>query len=68
MNLDGIVECLRIPRASAYKLAQKGKIPWQNVGRHWRFRREAVEQPQTSKTKGRQLAIQEARSNACGRG
>ena len=31
-----------VPRASVYKLAQNGKIPCQKVGRHWRFRREAV--------------------------
>lgn len=34
---------LRIARSSLYKLAQEGKIPCQKVGRHWRFRREAIE-------------------------
>ncbi len=34
---------LRIPRATAYKLAQQGRIPCQKVGRHWRFRKEAVD-------------------------
>ena len=68
MTISEVAEYLRIPRGSVYKLAQRGRIPCQKVGRHWRFRREAVEQPQTSKTKGRQLAIQEARSDACGRG
>jgi excisionase family DNA binding protein len=34
---------LRIPRSSLYKLAQEGKIPCQKVGRHWRFRREAID-------------------------
>ena len=44
MTISEVAEYLRIPRASLYKLAQKGKIPCQKVGRHWRFRREAVEQ------------------------
>jgi excisionase family DNA binding protein len=34
---------LRIPKSSLYKLAQEGKIPCQKVGRHWRFRREAID-------------------------
>ena len=44
MTVDEVAEYLRIPRASVYKLAQRGKIPCQKVGRHWRFRREAVDQ------------------------
>jgi excisionase family DNA binding protein len=43
MTVDEVAEYLRIPRASVYKLAQKGRIPCQKVGRHWRFRREAVD-------------------------
>ena len=34
----------KVPRGSIYKLAQQGKIPCQKVGRHWRFRREAVDE------------------------
>jgi len=34
---------LRIPLSSLYKLAQSGEIPCQKVGRHWRFRREAID-------------------------
>jgi excisionase family DNA binding protein len=36
-------EYLRIPVSSLYKLAQNGKIPCQKVGRHWRFRRVAID-------------------------
>ena len=43
MTVDEVSAYLRIPKASIYKLAQKGKIPGQKVGRHWRFRREALE-------------------------
>ena len=43
MNVFEVAEYLRIPRGSIYKLAQRGRIPCQKVGRHWRFRREAVD-------------------------
>ena len=43
MTVDEVAEYLRIPRASVYKLAQRGMIPCQKVGRHWRFRRESIE-------------------------
>jgi excisionase family DNA binding protein len=43
MTVDEVADYLRVPRASVYKLAQLGKIPGQKVGRHWRFRREAIE-------------------------
>jgi excisionase family DNA binding protein len=44
MTIAEVAEYLRIPRGSVYKLAQRGKIPCQKVGRHWRFRREAIEE------------------------
>jgi excisionase family DNA binding protein len=43
MTVTEVAEYLRIPRSSVYKLAQRGKIPCQKVGRHWRFRREAID-------------------------
>jgi excisionase family DNA binding protein len=43
MTVDEVAAYLRIPRGSVYKLAQRGGIPCQKVGRHWRFRREAVD-------------------------
>ncbi|MCJ7811613.1 MAG: helix-turn-helix domain-containing protein [Dehalococcoidia bacterium] len=42
MTVDEVAAYLRIPRASVYKLAQRGKIPCQKVERHWRFRRQAT--------------------------
>jgi len=44
MTVDEVAEYLRIPRSSLYKLAQEGRIPCQKVGRHWRFRRAAIDQ------------------------
>jgi excisionase family DNA binding protein len=43
MTIAEVAEYLRIPRGSIYKLAQQGRIPCQKVGKHWRFRREAVD-------------------------
>ena len=42
LTIDEAAELLRIPRSSAYKLAQEGKIPAQKVGRHWRFHRDTL--------------------------
>jgi len=44
MTVEEVAAYLRIPRSSLYKLAQEGRIPCQKVGRHWRFRREAIDQ------------------------
>ena len=43
MTIQETSEYLRVPLSSLYKLAQQGKIPCHKVGRHWRFRRGAVE-------------------------
>ena len=43
MTITETCSYLRIPRSSLYKLAQEGKIPCQKVGRHWRFRRQAID-------------------------
>ncbi|OGO36795.1 MAG: DNA-binding protein [Chloroflexi bacterium RBG_16_57_11] len=43
MTIEETAQYLRVPLSSLYKLAQSGKIPCQKVGRHWRFRREAIE-------------------------
>jgi excisionase family DNA binding protein len=43
MTVKEAEEYLRIPQSSIYKLAQDGRIPCQKVGRHWRFRRDALD-------------------------
>ncbi len=43
MTIHETAAYLRIPLRSMYKLAQEGKIPCQKVGRHWRFRRHALD-------------------------
>lgn len=39
MTVNEAAEFLRVPVSTIYMLAQKGKIPSQKVGRHWRFHR-----------------------------
>lgn len=43
LKIDELAGYLRIPKSTLYKLAQEGKIPAQKVGRHWRFRKEAID-------------------------
>ncbi len=43
MTIEEASKYLRIPLSSLYKLAQDRKIPCQKVGRHWRFRRETLD-------------------------
>ena len=43
LTVGEAAEYLRIPKSSLYKLAKEGKIPCQKVGRHWRFRKEAID-------------------------
>ncbi len=34
---------LKIPKSTLYKLVREGKVPCQKIGRHWRFRKEAID-------------------------
>lgn len=43
LTIDELSDYLRIPRSTLYKLAQEGRVPCQKVGRHWRFRKEAID-------------------------
>ena len=43
MTVDEVSRYLRIPKSTLYKLAQERKLPCQKVGRHWRFRKAALD-------------------------
>jgi excisionase family DNA binding protein len=43
LTIDELSEYLRISKSSLYKLAQDGRLPRQKVGRHWRFRKDAID-------------------------
>jgi len=34
---------LQVSKSSLYKPSQEGKVPGQQVGKHWRFRRETID-------------------------
>jgi excisionase family DNA binding protein len=34
---------LKIPKSTLYKSVRESKVPWQKIGRHWRFRKEAID-------------------------
>jgi excisionase family DNA binding protein len=43
MTIDELATYLKIPKSTLYKLVREGKIPSQKVGRHWRFRKKAID-------------------------
>lgn len=43
LTLNELAAYLRLAKSTTYKLAQEGKIPGQKVGRHWRFRKDAID-------------------------
>ncbi len=43
MTIDELSDYLRISRSTLYKLAQEGRVPCKKVGRHWRFRKRAID-------------------------
>lgn len=43
LTIDELAEYLKIAKSTLYKLAQQGRIPAQKVGRHWRFRKAAID-------------------------
>ncbi len=43
LTIEELAGYLKISKSTLYKLAQEGKIPCQKVGKHWRFRKEAID-------------------------
>lgn len=43
MTIGELSRYLRVPKSTLYRLAQEGRVPRQKVGRHWRFRKEAID-------------------------
>lgn len=44
LTIDELSAYLKIPKSTLYKLVREGKIPCQKIGRHWRFRKGAIDQ------------------------
>lgn len=43
LTIDELSEYLKVSKSTLYKLVREGKIPAQKVGRHWRFRKIAID-------------------------
>lgn len=43
LNIDQVSGYLGVPKSILYRLVRDGKIPSHKAGKHWRFRREAVD-------------------------
>ena len=43
LTIDELSVYLKISKSTLYKLVREGKIPCQKVGRHWRFRKDAID-------------------------
>jgi len=43
LTIGELSSYLKIPKSTLYKLVREGKIPSQKIGRHWRFRKEAID-------------------------
>ena len=43
LTIGELATYLKIPKSTLYKIVREGKIPSQKVGRHWRFRKGAID-------------------------
>jgi len=43
LTIKDLAIYLKIPKSTLYKLVREGKIPSQKIGRHWRFRKGAID-------------------------
>ena len=43
LTIVELSEYLKVPKSTLYKLVREGKVPCQKVGRHWRFRKDAID-------------------------
>ena len=43
MTIEELSAYLKIAKSTLYKLVREGKVPSQKVGRHWRFRKKAID-------------------------
>ncbi|MBW1902168.1 MAG: helix-turn-helix domain-containing protein [Deltaproteobacteria bacterium] len=44
LTIEELAVYLKISKSTLYKLAQKGEVPGHKVGKHWRFRRDIIDQ------------------------
>ena len=43
LTIEDLSGYLKISKSTLYKLVREGVIPCQKIGRHWRFRKKAID-------------------------
>jgi excisionase family DNA binding protein len=43
LNIEQLSQYLNVPKSTLYRLVRENRIPSHKVGKHWRFRKEAVD-------------------------
>jgi len=43
LTIEELSLYIKISKSTLYKLVREGKIPCQKVGRHWRFKKDAID-------------------------
>ena len=43
LTIEELSVYVKVSKSTLYKLVREGKIPCQKVGRHWRFRKDAID-------------------------
>lgn len=43
LTIEELAEYLRISKSTLYKLVRENRLPCQKIGKHWRFRKEAID-------------------------
>lgn len=43
MTIGDLAVYLQLSKSSLYKLVQGGKVPGRKIGRHWRFRKDIID-------------------------
>jgi len=43
LTIEELSIYLKIPKSSLYKVVREGRVPCQKIGRHWRFRKAAID-------------------------
>ena len=43
MTIDELADYLTISKSTLYHLVRRGEVPGTKIGRHWRFKRDAID-------------------------
>ena len=52
MTIDDLAKYLKLSTSTLYKLCAEGRVPGTKIGRHWRFRRDIIDEWLGSKLQG----------------